>query len=253
MDRVLERLHPETRAGGFCYNNERLVFYVRLHALLKPKSHVLDFGAGRGKWIEREAGSFVGGFTFLKGQCERLVGFDVDDAVLQNPAVDEPAFASVGAPLPFPDASFDVIVSWATFEHISDADFYARELDRVLKPGGWICAWTPNKWGFVGIAARFIPNSFHVFLLRIFDPRRKEQDAFPTRYKLNTRKAISRYFPQYMNCSYIFSGHPSYHGGSVFLARLIRYYNCLVPECMGQNLHIFIRKPETLPSNTGSS
>jgi len=38
--------------------------------------------------------------------------------------------------LPFADATFDVIASDFVFEHIDAPDRVARELDRVLKPGG---------------------------------------------------------------------------------------------------------------------
>jgi SAM-dependent methyltransferase len=40
------------------------------------------------------------------------------------------------AALPFDDATFDLIVSTAAFEHISDLDAAVREVARVLKPGG---------------------------------------------------------------------------------------------------------------------
>ncbi len=38
--------------------------------------------------------------------------------------------------LPFPDAAFDAVVSFNTFEHLSDPNRAASEIFRVLKPGG---------------------------------------------------------------------------------------------------------------------
>lgn len=239
---ILERLHPEVHAGGFPWNDPRLLFYLRVNALLESDHDVLEFGAGRGKWASLTANSFLRKFTLLQGRCRKLVGFDVDDAVLENTLVDETAYAAIGQPLPFEDNSFDLIVSFAVFEHVADPEFYAAELNRVLKPGGWICAWTPNKWGYVGIGARIIPNRFHDRLLKFFIPKRKEEDTFPTTYRLNTIGTLNKHFRNFQNCSYIMTGPPAYHANNIWLARFWRLYNRIVPSCFGQMLHVFLRK-----------
>jgi len=38
--------------------------------------------------------------------------------------------------IPAPDATFDFVVSWSAFEHISNLEGMAREVHRVLAPGG---------------------------------------------------------------------------------------------------------------------
>lgn len=50
----------------------------------------------------------------------------------------------VGERLPFPNASFDLAVSFAVFEHVQDQRRVAREVFRVLRPGGRIHFETPN-------------------------------------------------------------------------------------------------------------
>ena len=40
--------------------------------------------------------------------------------------------------LPFPDASFDVVISWSVFEHVSDPVAVLSEIHRVLRPGGYM-------------------------------------------------------------------------------------------------------------------
>lgn len=51
---------------------------------------------------------------------------------------------ATGERLPFPDASFDLAVSFAVLEHVQDPARVAKEAFRVLKPGGMIHFEMPN-------------------------------------------------------------------------------------------------------------
>ena len=48
---------------------------------------------------------------------------------------------------PYPDASFDLVFSGQTIEHITEAEAekMLSEVRRVLVPGGWFCLDTPNR------------------------------------------------------------------------------------------------------------
>jgi SAM-dependent methyltransferase len=48
-------------------------------------------------------------------------------------------------PLPYPDASFDSVVSFQVIEHIQDDKFFLQEIFRVLRPGGIALITTPNR------------------------------------------------------------------------------------------------------------
>jgi SAM-dependent methyltransferase len=48
--------------------------------------------------------------------------------------------------LPFPDASFDVVMASEVLEHIPDDDVAMAEISRVLRPGGRVAVTVPRWW-----------------------------------------------------------------------------------------------------------
>lgn len=52
--------------------------------------------------------------------------------------------------LPFEDAFFDFVYSWGFIHHTPDTDRAAREILRVLKPGGRFRVMVYHKWSLVG-------------------------------------------------------------------------------------------------------
>ena len=240
---TIEALYPEAGFAGFSRVDTTMIFYTMVNALLQPHMQVLDFGAGRGSSSEWQE-SYLRRLMILKGKCATVTGFDLDPIVRTNPLVDEAVVGTMDGPLPFPDASFDVIVSRATFEHVADPAACAAELGRILKPGGWLCAWTPNKWGVIALGAVLVPERLHGLLLGILDPVRQEKDIFPTHYRMNTLGTLRRLFPNdaFRHASYTYSGEPTYHGNRVWLARLWQVVEALLPGTCRRTLHIFIQK-----------
>ncbi len=83
----------------------------------------------------------------LKKQDLNVVSFDIDD---------ECTF------FPFEDGTFDAIVSLATIEHVLTLDHHMREINRILKDGGYLYISSPNYAGLVFLKRYLLGGeSFH--------------------------------------------------------------------------------------------
>lgn len=243
---VARRLYPEMAVGGYTRHDGFIEFFLRVRSLLTPDSVVLDFGAGRGEWANSDLAPTHLHLRDLRGDVAKVVGVDVDPVVLQNTSLDEVHHIEPGGRLPFSDETFDLVMTDHVLEHVSreDAPAVAAELDRVLKPGGWIAARTPNKWGVIAIAARLIPNRLHVTVLRILQPDRQAVDVFPTRYAMNTRHDLEHLFPapRWDVTIYGYVGSQQYGGASTTAWRLAALLDRLTPPRFAPTLMVFIRK-----------
>jgi SAM-dependent methyltransferase len=243
---VLARLYPEVAAGGFTRMDGSIDFYTRINALVGPDSRVLDFGAGRGWWAVEPIAPFQRQLRMLRGRVKEVVGTDVDPAVMTNPSLDEARVVELGAPLPFDDDSFDLVMADFVLEHINaeDAHDVAADIMRVLRPGGWFAARTPYRWSFVGIGARLIPNRRHVKVLKRLQPDRLPEDVFPVRYQMNTRKDINRYFAGHHVYVYGQVCEPQYAGRSVLAWRVAAFIERLLPYRLSATLMVFVQKSD---------
>ena len=241
--KVEQQVFKEAAVSGFPHIDQEVAFFVQVAALLRPDDVVLDFGAGRGEFMDNDPSLFRRQLQNFRGRCEHVDGCDIDPVVLDNPTLDAAAIMEMGKPLPYPDERFDLIVSRYVFEHVQNPEETARELLRVLKPGGWICVMTPNSYGYVALASRLIPNRLHSRALRKIQIERKEEDVFPTAYQLNRPKAVRRHFGHAADVyHYSTSAVPSYFFGRVWLFRLMRLVHRLTPPPLDVGLRFFIQK-----------
>lgn len=245
-DRLKAAFFPEVSIGGFSHVDGTVAMYNQVASLIRPNDVVLEFGAGRGGNISTDPSPYRRWLQTLRGRCERLVGCDIDDIVSENPYIDEAVVIHPGKPLPFPDASFDLIVSNNVFEHVAEAEQVAAELLRVLKPGGTLCASTPNKFGYVALAAMLVRNTHHVAVLKRVQPQRLAVDVFPTLYRMNTPAIIQRLFGHAADVMiYMHSAEPSYHFGNRMAFGLFKLLHKLLPERLAVTMYIFVRKHQS--------
>lgn len=255
MRAMMIRLYPEMGAGGFSRADSTIAFFSRVNALVGPTSIVLDLGAGRGQRFVDDPVQYRRELATLQGRCGAVIGVDIDPIVAENPRLDRWFVLEDGGSLPLDDDSIDLIYSDFVFEHIRDPASIAPEILRILKPGGWLCARTPNKHGYIALGARLIPNRRHAKLLRWLQPQRRDVDVFPTEYRLCTRRDIGRWFPPsvWENYSYIDRGEVAYVGASRLAGRTLRVWLKLCPQGLGAMWFILLRKRcDGLPREEGN-
>ncbi|MBU2603182.1 MAG: class I SAM-dependent methyltransferase [Actinobacteria bacterium] len=178
---LLDHWYPETE-DGVRFRDGTMPFYSWLKESTPDpgRSRVLNLGAGPGTEPARAIRGFFG----------EVVGLDVDPAVLENPDVDQ-AFVYDGLRFPFEDETYDVCVSDWTMEHIERPTTVLAEIFRVLKSGGLLTFRTPNKYHYVTIGARIIPDRFHIVANRMRLLEGPASLPHETYYRLNSRGLIS--------------------------------------------------------------
>jgi len=239
---LIERFYPETRFGGFTHLDGTISFYIRVRALLKREFVVLDLGCGRGAHAEDPV-EMRRSLRNFKGQCTQVIGVDVDPAAGDNPHLDQ-FFRIQNGKLPLEGGTIDLCVSDFVLEHIEMPDDFFSEVFRVLKPGGYLCLRTANRIGYVAIIARFTRSRWHRWILSKAMPNRKFEDVFPTFYRCNTTRRLSRTLHSHGFDAVVFGyeSEPAYFSFSRFFYRLATWHQKLAPNFLKLSLFAFARK-----------
>lgn len=206
----VQTYYPESRFGGFTDVDGTLLFYSHVNALLTASTVVLDVGCGRGAYATDPV-AVRRDLRIFKGRCQHVIGIDVDPAAAANPFVDE--FHQLdSSEWPIKAATIDVCVSDWVLEHVEEPEQFFAEAYRVLKPGGYLCIRTANARSYVGLFARLIPNRYHAEVVSHMPDNKLAADVFPTRYRCNTRGALSAMLAQhgFDACVYPHESEPYY-------------------------------------------
>ena len=130
-----ERFVPEVK-GQIAH--EHLHRYALARDVVKGKT-VLDIASGEGY-----------GSSLLADQAASVTGVDISEESITHATVRYGHQSNLRflrgscEAIPCPDASFDVVVSFETIEHIDDPEGFLHEVRRVLKPDGVFLVSTPN-------------------------------------------------------------------------------------------------------------
>jgi SAM-dependent methyltransferase len=153
-------------------NAEANLRFLEATRALTPGAEILEIGTG------------TGGMLFgLRERGYRVQGVEVSQELIAESKrwFGELPIASVsGTPLPFADASFDIVLSFDVFEHIPDTDAHLEEVRRVLRPGGLYLLQTPNKW---------LNVAFETIRWRSFTKFREDHCSLHTAAQLRRRLA----------------------------------------------------------------
>jgi SAM-dependent methyltransferase len=239
----LSTFYPETRFGGFTYVDSTIAFYVRVKALVGRDSVVLDVGSGRGGY-GADAIAMRRGLRIFKGHCCKVIGIDVDPAAAENPFIDEFRLID-GERWLLDDESVDVSICDSVLEHIQDPECFFSELQRVTRAGGYVCLRTPNSLSYFGLVSRLIPDRLHFRMrTKVQSGEVEERDVFPTVYRCNTRRKLSRMLTRYGfdSCVCGYEPEPAYLSFSRLAYALGVLHQKLAPGVLKVTLLAFGRK-----------
>jgi ubiquinone/menaquinone biosynthesis C-methylase UbiE len=133
------------------------VFVIRnyLERILPEGSKILEIGVGNGEVSNYLAKKYEVHCVDYSEHCLAKLSERVANKHLINLEVEK---------IPYSDGFFDAILAFAVLEHIKNIDHVMREIERVLKPNGYVFASTPNiNWFPFRIKFLFgmCPEDFH--------------------------------------------------------------------------------------------
>ncbi len=119
---------------------------------------IADVGCGRGDLWQALGGTF-----------QSCIGVDAVRYDGLPPEVEFHAADLDAARLPLPDESVDVAAAVEVIEHLENPRAFARELARIVRPGGWVVITTPNQLSALSLLTLVLKGRFPAF----------QDDAYP--------------------------------------------------------------------------
>lgn len=118
------------------FGQERRLRLIAAYAPLENARILVD-GCGIGTYVAQ-----------LRAFSPNVYGLDIDAERVETGARTLPGLLQVADAerLPYADEAFDVILSHEVIEHVPDDRAAAEEMARVLRPGGRIVLFCPNRW-----------------------------------------------------------------------------------------------------------
>lgn len=114
---------------------ERRLKMIAAAAGNRLQGRILEDGCGVGAYLAR-----------LAAAAQHAVGLEIEfDRLREARQLGPDGVNGVGEALPFPTDSFDLVLSHEVIEHVQDDRQAVSEIVRVLKPGGRLVLFCPNR------------------------------------------------------------------------------------------------------------
>jgi SAM-dependent methyltransferase len=179
--RLEQLVVPGLRSSQYAY-------YETLRRYLSGRPLWLDLGCGHhvfGPWMQREEAECL-------RRARHVYGLDCDLPSLRKHTALRDKFAADLEYIPVHSGLFDVVTANMVIEHLRNPSVVLDEVWRILKPSGVFICHTPNFLGYPTLLASMLPGWIKTGLVRVLEGRRQE-DLFPTHYRLNTPGALRRH------------------------------------------------------------
>ncbi len=252
---VNRKLYPEKSFGGYSHRDGGARFYLRVRALLESSASrlVLDYGCGLAEH-RKLAPPAIADLYLLRGRATRVIGIDVDPGAGQNDGIDEFRLITE-ARLPVETASIDLCVSDWVLEHVADVANFYNECARVLKPGGYLCIRTPNRFHYASLGASLIPSRLHRAVRGMLGHPHDEDDVFPTYYRSNTTSACRRWLRRsgFEPMVYAHRGESHLTGLGYLPGLLGKWAEEFTPSFFHHEIHAFGRRLSATPPASNPS
>lgn len=124
-------------------------------------------------------------------QSKYIVGVDISEKQLvRNKYLNEMVVGDIQDQL-FPPESFDVIVCWDVFEHLTEPEKALDKFVHCIKGDGIIIIKMPNLDSVKGLATKYTPHWFHVLWYRYVYGRKIAINEDKGPFKTYLRKSMS--------------------------------------------------------------
>lgn len=196
LQRHFDSLYGDVRKHGwqvrmrhrFGYFGGEDWYEATVDRLVRDGCAWIDVGGGKGVLPHNKSLSLA-----LSRRCGLLVGVDPSANIQENPYVHERAQCIIQDYTS--ERKFDLATLRMVAEHIEDPKSAIDSLARLVKPGGKVVIVTPNRWSPLAVAASLLPHRVHQILTHLLWGT-KDEDVFPTVYKMNTRKRLRALFEE---------------------------------------------------------